>query len=63
MVWADADGFDNEEVTHNVVDTFLKYYSVTLNNYGTGIVHDQPRPLLSAVRLRQAIKMEELPNP
>jgi len=31
--WTDADGFDNAEVKHDIVDKFLKYYSVTLNNY------------------------------
>jgi formylmethanofuran dehydrogenase subunit A len=33
LVWADADGFNNREVTNDIVDKFLKYYSVTLNNY------------------------------
>ncbi len=33
VIWADADGFNNKEVTHDIVDKFLKYYSVTLNNY------------------------------
>lgn len=32
-VWADADGFNNRDVTNDIVDKFLKYYSVTLNNY------------------------------
>ncbi len=31
--WADADGFDNKEVANEIVDKFLKYYSVNLNNY------------------------------
>jgi formylmethanofuran dehydrogenase subunit A len=31
--WTDADVFDNAEVKHDIVDKFLKYYSVTLNNY------------------------------
>ncbi|MCD1296393.1 formylmethanofuran dehydrogenase subunit A, partial [Methanocella sp. CWC-04] len=33
IVWADADGFNNQEVINDIVDKFLKYYSVTLNNY------------------------------
>ena len=32
-IWCNADGFDNKEVTNDIVDKFLKYYSVTLNNY------------------------------
>ncbi|MCD1296386.1 formylmethanofuran dehydrogenase subunit A, partial [Methanocella sp. CWC-04] len=32
IVWADADGFNNQEVINDIVDKFLKYYSVTLNN-------------------------------
>ena len=32
-IWADADGFDNKEVTNDIVEKFLKYYSMTLNNY------------------------------
>jgi formylmethanofuran dehydrogenase subunit A len=32
-IWTNADGFDNKEVVNDVVDKFLKYYSVTLNNY------------------------------
>jgi formylmethanofuran dehydrogenase subunit A len=32
-IWTNADGFDNKEVTNDIVDKFLKYYSVTLNNY------------------------------
>jgi formylmethanofuran dehydrogenase subunit A len=31
--WTDADGFDNKEVTNDIVEKFLKYYSLTLNNY------------------------------
>ena len=33
IFWTDADGFDNKAVTNDIVDKFLKYYSVTLNNY------------------------------
>jgi formylmethanofuran dehydrogenase subunit A len=32
-IWTDADGFNNQEVINDVVEKFLKYYSVTLNNY------------------------------
>jgi formylmethanofuran dehydrogenase subunit A len=32
-VWTDADGFNNQQVIDDVVDKFLKFYSVTLNNY------------------------------
>lgn len=31
--WADADGFNNKEVANDIVEKFLKYYSLTLNNY------------------------------
>jgi len=31
--WTDADGFDNKEVARDITDKFLKYYSLTLNNY------------------------------
>ena len=31
--WTDADGFNNKEVTNDIVEKFLKYYSLTLNNY------------------------------
>jgi formylmethanofuran dehydrogenase subunit A len=31
--WTDADGFDNKEVAADIRDKFLKYYSLTLNNY------------------------------
>jgi formylmethanofuran dehydrogenase subunit A len=31
--WTDADGFDNKEVTNDIIEKFLKYYSLTLNNY------------------------------
>ena len=33
VIWTDADGFDNKQVVNDVVEKFLKYYSVTLNNY------------------------------
>jgi formylmethanofuran dehydrogenase subunit A len=33
IFWTDADGFDNKAVVNDIVDKFLKYYSVTLNNY------------------------------
>ena len=33
LIWSDADGFNNKQVVDDVVDKFLKYYSVTLNNY------------------------------
>jgi formylmethanofuran dehydrogenase subunit A len=33
VVWSDADGFNNKQVVGDIVDKFLKYYSVTLNNY------------------------------
>jgi formylmethanofuran dehydrogenase subunit A len=32
-IWTDADGFNNKEVVNDIVEKFLKYYSVTLNNY------------------------------
>lgn len=32
-IWTDADGFNNKEVTDDIVEKFLKYYSVNLNNY------------------------------
>ncbi len=32
-IWTDADGFNNKEVINDVVEKFLKYYSVNLNNY------------------------------
>jgi formylmethanofuran dehydrogenase subunit A len=32
-IWTDADGFNNKEVMNDIVEKFLKYYSVTLNNY------------------------------
>lgn len=32
-IWVDADGFNNKQVVDDVVEKFLKYYSVTLNNY------------------------------
>lgn len=32
-IWTDADGFNNKEVVDDIVEKFLKYYSVTLNNY------------------------------
>jgi formylmethanofuran dehydrogenase subunit A len=32
-IWTDADGFNNKEVVDDIVNKFLKYYSVTLNNY------------------------------
>jgi formylmethanofuran dehydrogenase subunit A len=31
--WTDADGFNNKQVVNDIVEKFLKYYSVTLNNY------------------------------
>lgn len=31
--WTDADGFDNKEVENDIIEKFLKYYSVTMNNY------------------------------
>ncbi|HMK46643.1 MAG TPA: tungsten-dependent formylmethanofuran dehydrogenase subunit FwdA [Methanocella sp.] len=32
-IWTDADNFNNKEVTNDIVEKFLKYYSLTLNNY------------------------------
>jgi formylmethanofuran dehydrogenase subunit A len=32
-VWTDADGFNNKQVASDIVEKFLKYYSLQLNNY------------------------------
>ncbi len=48
LIWADADGFNNKQVVDDVVNKFLKYYSVTLNNYPVQDVYAAHQTVIKA---------------
>ncbi|CAJ38001.1 tungsten-dependent formylmethanofuran dehydrogenase subunit FwdA [Methanocella arvoryzae] len=47
-IWSDADGFNNKEVMNDIVEKFLKYYSVTLNNYPVQDVYAPHQQVIKA---------------